>query len=178
MNIIREFLDLLKKLWHTPTTENTTEQTVPTSIQNEPFSLEDLKKAGLEIKQVSNLKEEDKEKLVYASQLPAHIFPWVAGMTSGLHLIKFPPTIQSQINSGLLNITGGVARNQSGQIIAHGAGASLLSLSPIILYQVGVIAFGTYHLKKINDSLKKINKKLDEISGIIYLTPHKISDSL
>ena len=60
-----------------------------------------------------------------------------------------------------------MARNQSGQIVAHGAGASLLSLSPIILYQVGIVAFGAYHLKKINESLQKIDKKLDEISSFL-----------
>ena len=120
-----------------------------------------MEKIGVTIESISKV---NKEKLIYASQLPAHIFPWVAGMKSGYYLIKFPPTIQSQINSGLLNITGGVARNPSGQIVAHGSGASLLSLSPIILYQVGVIAFGSYHLKKINESLQKINEKLDEVS--------------
>ena len=169
MSFIRKILDLLKNPWSTPPSpKNTTEQKTPDFKQNDVFpSLEDLKKVGVTTKQVSNLKEEDKEKLVYASQLPAHIFPWVAGMTSGLHLIKFSPTIQSQINSGLLNITGGVARNQSGQIVAHGSRASLLSLSPIILYQVGVVAFGSYHLKKINESLQKTNKKLDEIVAFL-----------
>ncbi|MDE0120008.1 MAG: hypothetical protein OXM55_08395 [Bdellovibrionales bacterium] len=121
----------------------------------------------MEIKKISDPKTINKEKLIYASQLPAHIFPWAIGMASGTHLIKFSPAIQSQISSGLLNVTGGVARNQFGQIISHGASASLLSLSPIILYQVGTIAFGAYHLKKINDSLKKINEKLDEISDFL-----------
>ena len=169
MSIIRKFLNLLKKIWHTPTTKNITRQKRNLDFkQNDvSISLKDLEKAGLVIKQNFDLKTVNKEKLIYASQLPAHIFPWVIGMKSGLYLIKFPPEIQSQITSGLFNITGGVARNQSGQIMAHGASASLMSLSPIILYQVGTIAFGAYHLKKINESLKKINKKLDEVSSFL-----------
>ena len=169
MSIIREFLNLLKKIWHTLTTKNITRQkrNIDFKQNDVSISLKDLEKTGLEIKQVSDLKTINKEKLIYASQLPAHIFPWVVGMTSGIHLIKFPPAIQSQVTSGLFNITGGVARNQSGQIVSHGASASLISLSPIILYQVGTIAFGAYHLKNINESLKKINKKLDEISSFL-----------
>ena len=166
MNIIRKILDLLKNLWRTPKPENTRKQKNLNIKQND-VSLEDLKKAGVIIEPASNPPTVNKENLVYASQLPAHIFPWVAGMTSGLYLIKFSPTIQSQINSGLFNITGGVARNPSGQIVAHGSGASLLSLSPIILYQVGVVAFGSYHLKKINESLQQINKKLAEIAAFL-----------
>ena len=88
-------------------------------------------------------------------------------MEGGIYLIKFPPKIQSQVSSGFLNITGGVARNQSGQIVSHGANASLISLTPIILYQVGVFAFGAYYLKQINQSLEKINKKLDKIFGFL-----------
>ena len=166
MNIIQKFLDLSKKLWHTSVSENTEEQKGnPEFKQNNVSpSLEDLKKAGLTIEPVSDPEIVDKEKLIYASQLPVHIFPWVVGMKSGLYLVKFPPTIQSQINSGFLNITGGVARNPSGQVMVHGTGASLLFLSPLILYQVGVISFGSYYLQKISESLKKINKKLDEIS--------------
>ena len=168
MSIIRKFLDSLKKLWYTPAPENTTEQKIPYSKQNDvSSSLEDLKRVGVTIKPVSNLKTVNKENLIYASQLPAHIFPWVAVMKSGFYLIKFPPTIQSQIHSGFLNVTGGVVRNPSGQIVAHGIRANLLSFSPTILYQVGVVAFGSYHLKKINESLKKINKNLDEISSFL-----------
>ena len=181
MSIIQNFLNLLKKLWHTFLTENIVrsekiirskkivrQKNHPDFKQNNTsISLKDLEKIGLEIKPVSDLKTIKKEKLIYASQLPTHIFPWVLGMNSGIHLIKFSPAIQSQINSGLLNVTGGVARNQSGQIMVHGASVSLIALSPIILYQIGTIVFGTYHLKQINESLKKINKKLDEISSFL-----------
>ena len=169
MSIIQNFLNLLKNLWHTPTHKNIAEQkTLDFKQKDIPLSLKDLEKIGLTVKQISNPKAiNNKESWIYASQLPAHIFPWIAGIKSGLYLIKFSPTIQSQINSGLLNVTGGVVRNPSGQIIAHGASASLLPLSPIILYQVAVIACGSYHLKKINDSLQKIDKKLDEISSFL-----------
>lgn len=134
MSIIRNFLSLLKKLWHTPPTKSVARQkrNLDSKKNNISFSLKDLEKTGLEIKQVSDLETINKEKLVYASQLPAHIFPWVIGMKSGIYLIKFSPTIQSQVNSGLFHITGGVVRNQSGQIISHGTSASLLSLSPIV----------------------------------------------
>ena len=132
------------------------------------ISLRDLEKTGLlKIEPNVDEKKVNKENLIYASQLPIHIFPWIAGMKSGTYLIEFSPKIQSQINSGFFNVTGGVARNQSGQVIAHGISPSLLSLSPIILYQIGTIAFGTHHLKKINESLEKINKELDEISSFL-----------
>ena len=151
MNIIWKFLNSFKKLWHTPINKNTTGIIKNKNFkQNDSFSLKDLEKTGLlTVERVFDQKKASEENLIYTSQLPAHIFPWVVGMNSGIHLIKFSPTIQSQINSGILNITGGVARNQSGQIVVHGTNASLLSLSPIILYQVGVIAFGAYHLKKM-----------------------------
>ena len=177
MNIIKKIVSSLKKFWNTPInnqnknpTKNTINYNENLNFQknNAHISLKDLEKTGLlTVEQDIDKKKVSKENLIYASQLPAHIFPWVIGMKSGIHLIKFSPTIQSQINSGFFNVTGGVARNQSGQIMAHGVSTSLLSLSPIILYQIGTIAFGTYHLKKINKSLEKINKKLDEISSFL-----------
>ena len=169
MSIIQNFLNLLKKLWYAPPTKNIDKQkkNLDSKKNNISFSLKDLEKTGLEIKQVPDSKAVNKEKIIYASQLPAHIFPWVIGMNAGIHLIRFPPEIQSQINSGFLSVTGGVARDQYGPIVSHGANASLLSLSPIMLYQVGVIVFGAYHLKKINKSLEKINKRLDEISSFL-----------
>lgn len=155
MNIIRNFFCLLKKKLYA-------------KKNNTSYSLKDLEKIGLEITPVSDSKVINKNKLISASQLPLHIFPWVSGMKNGTYLIKFPPEIQSQISSGFFNVTGGVARNRFGQIVSHGTSAtSFLLLSPIILYQIGVIAFGVFYLKKINESLEKINKNLEDISSFL-----------
>ena len=173
MSIIQNFLYFFKKIWQGSTIENRDRKNKNLDFKQNSItnSLEDLEKTGLlTVERVFNEKkisEENKERLVYASQLPAHIVSWVVGKASGMHLIKFSPEIQSQISSGFFTATGGVARNQSGQIMAIGTSANLLLLSPIILYQVGTIAFGAYHLKKINESLEKINKKLDKISSFL-----------
>ena len=132
------------------------------SIEN--FSLKDLNKIGLNVKSITR-QMIDEENTIISSQLPAHIFPWVLGLKKGLYQITFSPEVLSQIKSGALTVSGGVARNTSGQIVAIGKNISpFMVASPIMLYQIGVIAFGAYHLQLINKSLKKINKKLDEIS--------------
>ena len=131
---------------------------------NEQFSLKDLNKIGLNVKSI-NRQITHKENTIITSQLPAHIFPWVLGLKKGLYQITFSPEVLSQIQSGALTVSGGVARNTSGQIGAIGKNISpFMVASPIMLYQIGVIAFGAYHLQLINRSLKKVNKKLDEIS--------------
>lgn len=102
--------------------------------------------------------------MIYASQLPVHLFPWVAALKSGVYQIGFPPAVQSQINSGMLNVTGGVARSSGGQIVAHGQSLTPLAVAaPIVLYQIGVMVFGASYLQKINRSLKKITEKLNTI---------------
>ena len=127
------------------------------------FSFATLNKAGLVIEPVASTIV-NKERLINASQLSIHTIPWLGLLKSGVYQIKFSPEIQSQINSGILNVTGGVARSESGQIIAHGSNVNpLITLSPFILYQIGVVAFGAHQLQKINNSLKEINKKLSEI---------------
>ncbi|MDE0119827.1 MAG: hypothetical protein OXM55_07455 [Bdellovibrionales bacterium] len=127
------------------------------------FSLAKLKQAGLIIEPI-NSKVINKEFLINTSQFSTQAIPWIGLLKSGIYQIKFSPEIQSQINSGILNVTGGVARNESGQIIAHGSNINpLITFSPFILYQIGVVAFGAYHLQQINKSLKEINRKLGEI---------------
>ena len=122
----------------------------------------DLKKMELTFQPVIH-KIKNEENMIYSSQVIPHL-PWLGLLSSGTYQIKFPSAIQSQINSGVFSVNGGVARNQSGHIAAHGIGVNpLIVATPIMLYQIGVVAFGAYHLKKINNSLEKINKKLNEI---------------
>ena len=111
------------------------------------------------------LNEVNEATMIYASQLPAHVFPWVIGLKKGIYQIGFPPAVQSQIQSGMLNVTGGVARNSGGQIVAHGQALNFIPMvaAPIILYQIGVIIFGARYLQKINQSLKKITEKMNKI---------------
>jgi len=122
--------------------------------------LKALNKIGLNFKLVED-KDVSKEHLICASQLPVHIFPWVTSL-KGVYQVTFSPEILRKINNGFTSVSGGVVRDTSGQILE--IGESVNHLAPIILYQMGVIAFGTYHLSEINKSLKKINRKLDEIS--------------
>ena len=126
-------------------------------------SISSLEQMGVMIKPVNRTSLKD-EIVLYSSQLPLHIVPWINFLKQGTYQIAFSPEVQSQIKSGVFTLTGGVARNESGQIVAHGKNISqLVSLSPIILYQIGTIVFGAYHLSKINESLKSMNKKLNEI---------------
>ena len=166
MNIIRKFFNLLYKLRYSSITENRDRLNRNSGLEqnNISISLKDLKRDGWKVEKVFNEKKVSGENLIYASQLPVHVFPWIVGMKSGIYAIKFPPEIQSQISSGVLNVTGGVARNQSGQVIMHGMNAMI---SSIFLYQAAVVAFGAYHLQKINHSLEKINQKLDKISSFL-----------
>ena len=169
MNIIRKFFNLLYKVRHSSIAENRDRLNRNSDLEqnNISTSLKDLKRDGWKVERVFNEKKVSGENLIYASQLPVHVFPWIVGMKSGIYAIKFSPEIQSQISSGFLNVTGGVARNQSGQIVTHGMNATPLLISSICLYQAAVITFGAYHLQKINHSLEKINQKLDKISSFL-----------
>lgn len=87
------------------------------------FSIKDLDKIGLSLKSITR-QITDKENVVTASQLPTHIFPWVLNLKKGFYRITFSPEVLSQINSGALAVSGGVARNTSGQIVAIGRSIS------------------------------------------------------
>ena len=126
-------------------------------------SMDSLTSMGLKIRPITRTSLKDKT-VICSSQLPLHIMPWIGSLKQGIYQITFHPEVQSQIKSGVFTLTGGVARNQSGQIIAHGRNVNpLIAPSPLILYQMASIALGVAHLSKINESLKNIDKKLDEI---------------
>ena len=134
---------------------------------NYSLSLKELKKEGLVFKPISPEKVK-KEYLIDASQIPIHILPHIKLLRRGVYQIQFSSAIQSQIEIGTLNVTGGVARTPQGQIVKHGTGINPATLtSAVVLYQVGVIAFGAHQLSQINQSLEKMNKKLDNISSFL-----------
>ena len=167
------FMKYLKNLLHKfcllfyTSKSNTVAQKLKIHHSTDIPSLKDLNKLGLNLKPVTD-KMVNKESLIYASQLPAHIFPWALRL-KGVYQVTFKPEVLSQIKSGALSASGGVARNASGQIAAIGTNINpLLVFPPAILYQIGVIVFGSYYLKSINQSLKNINKKLDKISKFQY----------
>ena len=163
------FKNLLRKfflLFYTPK-NNIITQKLKTHHSTDIPSLKHLNQFGLNLKPVTD-KIVDKENVIYASQLPAHIFPWALSL-KGVYQVTFKPEILSQIKSGVLSASGGVARNASGQIAAISKQVNpLLYASPAVLYQIGVIAFGSYYLQSINKSLKKIDEKLDNISKFQY----------
>lgn len=121
----------------------------------------DLKDMGITLQPIVH-EIKNKENLLYASQLIPTL-PWLGLLKNGVYQITFPSDIQSQINRGTLQVTGGTARNQAGQIISHGKNTTPLIPSALVLYQLGVIVFGALHLQEINKSLKKINEKLNNI---------------
>lgn len=166
MKCLKNLLHKFCLLFCTPKSNNIT-QKLKIHHSTEIPSLKDLNQLGLNLKPVTD-RIVNEENLIYASQLPAHVFPWALRL-KGVYQVTFKPEILSQIKSGVLSTSGGVARNASGQIAAIGKSINpLLVSSPAILYQIGVIVCGSYYLQSINKSLNKINKKLDEISKFQY----------
>ena len=134
---------------------------------NHLLSLKEIEKAELAFKPVPPEKVK-REYLIQASQLPIHILPHIDLLRRGVYQIQFSPAIQSQIKMGALNVTGGVVRNPQGQIVEHGTNINPAVLTPaILLYHIGVITFGVHQLAKINESLQKMNKKLDTIFSFL-----------
>ena len=121
-----------------------------------PLSLEDLEKAGLKIRP-ARPEEFNEKSLIHASQLSPHILPWTALLKSGVYCVQFSPALKSQMAGGFLS-------SPAGSLSARPTGLHPLAvLSPVLLYQAGVMVFGAWHLKKISESLGNLNKKLDDV---------------
>ena len=166
--ILNFFKDQIKKLKGQDKPKPKMEEPAHNAF-NEPlsFSLEDLEKSGLSVEPVSE-EQVNNEFLIHASQLPVHLLPWLGTLKNGIYRVTFPPEIQAQIYRGTLGVTGGVVRTPAGQIRSHGVSVTRVLAHPlIIVYQVGVLVFGSYHLQKIGASLKNINKRLGKIHNFL-----------
>ncbi len=162
---MKQFLNILQQFFKKKLNKIYKSETQFSRQDNSFTSLKDLEKAGLAFKPIPPEKIK-KGCFIDTSQIPIHILPHISVLKSGVYQIKFSPEIQSRIAMGTFNVTGGVARNQSGQIVAHGVSVNpMVFTSAIFLYQIGVIVFGAHQLQKINKSLKSIQKKLDNIHG-------------
>ena len=161
---MKVFLNFLRRLFKKSKIINKFETQFSLRYNNS-ISLKDLEKAGLAFQPVPPEKIK-KGCLIDASQVPVHILPHISLLKKvGVYQITFSPEIQSQIQMGTLKLTGGVVRDKTGRIVAHGANITPAVTSVVMLYQIGVIVFGAHQLSKINKSLTVIQKKLDNIHG-------------
>ena len=141
------------------------------NVFNKPlyFSLEDLKKIGLRIEPVPK-EVVNNELLVHASQLPSHLLPWLTTLESGTYRLSFPPKMEAQIYKGSIE-TRDLIDNSSPpdkKIGSHGLSVTRVLAHPLIMiYQVGVLVFGSYHLQKIGASLKNINRQLGKVYNFL-----------